>query len=813
MRLRIFIILILSNIHVYSQTIEVAGRVQSDGGSLIEGASVRTKDNKFYIATDIRGRFRLNVPNTYNELIITALAYDTAVISLTDYIDEFVEIVLEPTSGIKEIVIHGEGINAAGDLGIDAQISKVLPSVSGGIEDLVKLNLGVTGSRNEMSSQYSVRGGNFDENLVYVNGIEVYRPQLIREGQQEGLSFINPDLVSKVRFSAGGFGAKYGDKSASVLDVTYKQPRDFGLIASGSLLGGSLSVQGVSRDGYFSYIGGLRYKNTRLYLDSSEVSGDYRPSFFDFQTYMTQHLSNQWSISLLLNAADNQFQFIPEDKDVYFGTITEVYGLFVDFEGQENNRFLNFTGATSLNFRVNEKSEYRLVLSGIKAIENETFDIYGVYSLNQIDSDFGSENAGDSLLNLGYGLYMEHARNLLNVTAYSVALNSVHKISKHELTSGIILKYDSLHDKTDEWELLDSAGYSIPYNGSSVQMYRNIKAVNSLTTNRLEAYIQDVYSFKTTSTIWEFQGGIRGNFNTYNRELLISPRGSMAVLFTGNPHYHKLRFAAGRYYQPPFYKELKQENGNILSGSTAQKSIHFIAGYELKFRALNRDLTLINELYYKSLDNFIPFELDNVRIKYLADKRARGYIRGIDAKIFGDFVVNGAESSFTISVMQTEEEVYSIANQSVEISEGYLPRATDQLVSTNLFLQDYIPGMKSFKAHLNMVFGTGFPFWSSMAGRAAGWQRSSDYKRVDLGASYVLVGADARRKFSGFLGSFKNIWFTMEVFNLLDVKNTISYSWMLVVPNTSIYGAQVQQYAVPNHLSGRRFNLKLSIEI
>ncbi len=809
---KLIIIQILLFGNLFAQSIEIVGRVESDGGRLIEGASVRTPDNLVYTSTDIRGRFRIDVPNSYKYLIITAVSHDTTVFNIETYDGSFAQIKVTENSEIEQVVIHGDGINSAGDLGIDAETVKHLPSVSGNIEDLVKLNLGVTGSRNEMSSQYSVRGGNFDENLVYVNGIEVYRPQLIREGQQEGLSFINPDLVSKVRFSAGGFAARYGDKSASVLDVIYKQARDFGVAASGSLLGGNIAVRGTAAKDKFTYITGLRYKNTRYMLSAFETSGDYKPSFLDFQSYLTWRFSPYVSLGVLINAADNKFHFIPEDKDVYFGTITDIYGLSVDFEGQEINRFTNYTTAASLNFRPTDYANYKFTLSAINAIESETYDIYGVYNLNQIDSDIGSENAGDSLLNLGYGLYMEHARNYLYLTAYSASHLAEISYENHKVQWGATAKYEALSDKIDEWEMLDSAGYSIPYEGNSIELNRNVKAKNSLITKRLDGFLQDATVLETEKMLWEIQGGVRANYNTYNQEILISPRGSAAVLFTENPHNHKLRLASGIYYQPPFYKEIRNKLGTLDKNSLAQKSVHFVVGYEFKFKALNRDLTLINELYYKKLDNFIPFELDNVRISYLTNQRAHGYVSGIDAKIFGDFVVNGAESSFTLSVMQTQEQVYSIDNESIA-NQPYLPRATDQRVSANLFLQDYIPGNKNFKAHLNLVYGTGFPFWLQKVGKSNSLQRSGDYKRVDLGASYIIFGKDARRNYSGTLGKIKNLWLTVEVFNVLDVDNTISYSWMLVVPNSAVYGATVQEYAAPNHLSGIRFNLKLTLEI
>ncbi len=798
-----------------AQNLTVSGRVKSSEGRLLNRASVRTFDGKHIVQTNIKGQFSINLPvnNDYKKLIVTAVAFDTAYINLKSYGGENITVILNSQTNLGEVVVHGDGINASGNMRIDAATAKVLPSVSGNIEDLVKLNIGVTGSRNEMSSQYSVRGGNFDENLVYVNGIEIYRPQLIREGQQEGLSFINPAMVSKVRFSAGGFAAEYGDKSASVLDVTYKQARAFGMEASAGLLGASVSLQGISKDKKLTYISGLRYKNTQYMLNAFETNGDYKPSFLDFQSYISYRINPYWDMGFLLNTADNKFNFIPEDKSVYFGNITEVYGLFIDFEGQETDRFTNTTGALSLNFRPDEHKTFNISLSGIRAKETESFDIYGLYSLNQIQSDLSADNVGDSLLNLGYGLFREHARNTLYVDAFSVNHTAVLNFDTHKIKWGLSVKREILSDEIDEWEMLDSAGYSIPYSGETVNLYRNIKAENSLNVNRFYAYLQDRYLIKKDDYMFEIQGGIRFNYNTYNDEFLISPRASAALMFTDNPHNHKIRFASGLYYQPPFYKELKQADGSLIEGSTAQKSVHYVAGYDFEFKALGRHFKLINELYYKDLDNFIPFELDNVRLIYKANERAEGYVKGFDTKIAGDFVVNGAESSFTLSLMQTKERVYQIDNEIIEDTVGYLPRATDQLISANLFLQDYLPGNKNFKMHLNLIYGSSFPFWSPKYGKAASLQRSADYKRVDLGATWVITGEDARRTYEGKLSKLKSLWLTLEVFNLLDIDNTISYSWMLIVPNPAIYGSEIREYAAPNHLSGRRLNLKISMSL
>lgn len=791
-----------------------SGKLISEEGETIPYAAVRTTDTRFFTQSNQTGNFKISLPEKYKKLLITAVAYDTLIIDLEKYPDGKIgNLILSSSTDIDKIIIRGEGINASGNLRIDAGNVKLLPSVSGNVEDLVKLNLGVIGSRNEMSSQYSVRGGNFDENLVYVNGIEVYRPQLIREGQQEGLSFINPDLVSKVRFSAGGFSARYGDKSASVLDVSYKRARKFGMTASGSLLGANLALEGTAAGNRLTFITGLRYKNTRYMLNAFETKGDYKPSFLDFQSYITWRFNPYWDAGFLINAADNKFNFIPEDKDVYFGTITDIFGMFVDFQGRETDRFTNVTGAIAFNYRPTDYAKYSLNISAVSAREEERFDIIGYYSLNSIQSDFSSENVGDSLLNLGYGMYAEHARNYLDVRKLSINHNSFIISDFNKIEWGASAKYEIISDEIDEWEMLDSAGYSIPYSGENIELYKNIKAENHLEVFRYSAFLQDRILLESKKVLYEILAGMRLNYNTYNEQLLFSPRASAAIKFYKSKNKHKFRIAGGYYYQPPFYKEIRLPDGNLANKKLAQKSLHIVGGYEFNFHALSRDFTMINEVYYKHLDDFTPFELDNVRLLYKPSIRTSGFVKGVDTKIIGDFVVNGAESSFTFSVMQTEEKIKSIGGEAVQDTCGFLPRATDQRISANLFLQDYIPGNKSFKAHLNLVYGTGFPYWSPKHGRCATWRRSTDYKRVDLGASWVLIGKDAKLKPNGFWSNFESLWLTLEVFNLLAVKNTISYSWMLIVPNPAVYGSAIREYAAPNKLSGRRFNLKISLQI
>lgn len=811
MKLKILlVILIFYSYNSFAQFIEVKGTITDSESKPLTGASILTVDGKYNAVSNSDGTYFIKLPNTYNKLLFDFVSAELKIVYLDiNKNSQVIDVKLEAGNEIEAVSVSGLNLNSSGIISVDAKIIDRMPSINDGIEALIKTQLGVIGSRNELSSQYSVRGGNFDENLVYVNGVEIYRPQLIRSGEQEGLSFVNPMMVSSVNFSAGGFSAMYGDKMSSVLDIKYKQPTEFNAAVSLSLLGASAYMENVSKNKKLRFIAGLRYKTTKYMLNSLETQGEYKPSFIDFQFYSVYQINNKLDISLLGNFSDNNFNFIPESRRTNFGTIDRAYGLYVVFNGQERDRFYSYASAVSMNYHPKKNANYSLVFSGLSASESETFDIESGYSLNELNRDIGSEGAGDSLLNLGNGYFINHARNYLNINVMSAQLRAAYSMYNNSLSWGLKYKAEYIDDKIDEWQMLDSADYSIPYNGNEIELYKSFKAENSITNNRLEAFVENTAFFNTLSGDFQLNTGIRASYSSRINEFLFSPRISAAYK-PGNFRQTVFRFSAGIYSQPSFYKEMRKFDGSLVNNSLAQKSIHFVLGNDIRFNALGRNLLLKTEVYYKILDNIIPFEIDNVRVRYYADRRAKGYAAGIDTKISGEFVP-GVDSWLSLSVMKTEENIFDNGT-GLDDGLGYLPRASDQRVSAALFLQDYLPGHKNFKAHLNLLYGTGFSFWPPESGREKVIFTSPDYKRVDLGASAVLVSEEKTYK-STLLKNIKSLWLTVEVLNLLDVDNTISYIWLSVVPNTSMPFTKVYDtYAVPNHLTSRRFNLKLSIK-
>lgn len=810
-KIAFFIIFFCSPFFLFSQSIKIYGNIKDETNKTVAFVNIFTEDNKFHDISDSLGRFAVKISDSYSFIYFQYLNDEPLKVKIPKNQGSIkMNITLGATNRIDDVIIEADKVNATGIISVEAKISEVLPSISGGIESLIKTELGVAGSRNELSSKYSVRGGSFDENLVYVNGIEIYRPQLIRSGQQEGLSFINPKMVSKAKFSSGGFEAKYGGKLSSVLDISYKHADKNEFSVDASFLGGSLYYQRLSKNNKLSIISGLRYKSTRYLLNSLETTGDYNPRFLDFQTYLSYRINRKFDIRFLGNISDSKFNFIPKSDKTNFGNVEKLLSLDVFYTGQETDRFYSNTGALSFNFHPNKNLNYSVNLSVYSADESEKFDIIGFYNLNQLNNDIGSENAGDSTLNLGNGAYMQHARNYLLINGFQATHTAYYKKNNHYLNWGIIYKYDLINDKIDEWNLLDSASYSVPDNKTELTVDENIKSENKqLENNRFTAYIQDKYLIQDYLMQYEFIGGMRFHYNTLSDEFLWSPRVAIAAK-SGGKNKSVFRFSSGIYYQPVFYREIRKFDGSISENKSAQKSIHFVLGHQFQFKALGRNFKLFTEIYYKKLNNIIPFEMDNIRVKYYADTRTSGYVKGIDTKLKGDFVP-GIDSWFSLSFLKTEEKITGIINN-VD-SSFYIPRPTDQRVTANLFVQDYLPGNKNFKAYLNFVFGTGFPFGEPRNIIYKAQYRSFSYQRVDLGASAVLIKENKTYQ-SKFLNYFKSVWLTVEVFNMLAIQNTISYRWIHVVPNSSIAVNDINNnFPVPYNLTGRRFNLKLSVKI
>jgi hypothetical protein len=720
---------------------------------------------------------------------------------------------------------------------LDPKIAVTIPNPSGQFETILKTYPGVS-SNNELSSQYSVRGGNFDENLVYVNDIQIYRPFLIRSGQQEGLSFINGKMVESVYFSAGGFEAKYGDKMSSVLDVKYKDPIDNEGSVSFSLQGADVFLAGSSNNYRFTYNTGIRYQTNQYVLSSLNTKGSYRPNFTDIQTYLTYDVTEKWEIAFLGNYARNSYKFIPQTRETEFGTINQALKLTIAFEGQEVDKFNTYFGAISNTFRPKQNVKLSFIASAYKSLEDETFDIYGGYRIDELERDLSKDNFGDVKFNRGIGLFLNHGRNYLDATV----INVQHKGQKLDKTKstwwGFLAQSEHIDDKINQWDMIDSAGYSIPhpqdsvgYTNSSAQpyqylnLYQTFRTATTVSSFRYTGYGQREYRWMRDSVKYTFNGGVRFNYWTLNKQLLVSPR-AMVSMLPNWQHNVMFRFATGVYYQPPFYKEFRDFNGNTNLNIKAQRSLHFIFGTDYEFKAWGRPFKFIGELYYKYMDNVIPYEVDNVRIRYYGTNNAVAYATGVDLKINGEFV-KGTESWLSVSVMQTKENLlddeyyiylnsdgdtiisgYTVNNvpaDSIHITPGWIPRPTDQRVNVGLYFSDYFPNNPNLKMHLTLFFGTGLPFGPpNNHERYKAVLRMPPYRRVDIGFSYLIKDAKKEMKRNNVFGYFKNIWIQAQIFNLLQINNTISYLW--------VEDFTGRQYAVPNYLTSRQLNVKMTFE-
>jgi len=805
----IIIVLIFLSISAFGQDNAVVyGTIRLSNNKPIELAEIFLAGYPGGTTTDKNGKYEFVVPaNKQLTIYFNYLGYKRVdkKIRLKTGERKLINITLKiDGQELRGVNVKAERERSMSITRLDPKIIDVLPDMSGNFEAVLKTFPGVS-SNNEMSSQYSVRGGNFDENLVYVNDIEVYRPFLVRSGQQEGLSFINPDLVSSILFSAGGFEAKYGDKMSSVLDIKYKKPTEFAASISASLLGATAHLQGSTDDHRFTHITGLRYKSTRYVLSSLDTKGNYKPTFIDFQTYLTFDVSDKFEIDFLGNFAQNKYLFAPETGETSFGTVHEALKLKVYYEGQELNQFTTYTGAVAGHYRVNDNFKLSLIASAFRTQEEETFDVMGQYFLNELDNQLGSDNLGDSLMNLGIGTFLNHARNYLDVSVTSISHKAQLSINEHFIQWGVKAQHEIINNILNEWEMIDSAGYSLPYSDSEVLLSSTIKSQTDLQANRFTSFFQDTYMFSIDSAECSFTAGIRANYFDLNNELLISPRFNASI----KPNWEKdylFRFAAGYYYQPPFVKEMKDLDGKINTEIKAQKSIHLVAGSDLNFTAWDRPFKFITEIYYKKLENLIPYDVDNVRIRYYGNNNSEGYATGIDFKVNGQFV-NGVESWASLSFMNTREVIDGTfvrytSDSTIQIAgnSGYIPRPTDQIMNFGLFFQDYLPGFPSYKMQLSLLYGTGLPFGPPNSYKAIADLRMPAYRRVDIGFSKVIKSENKESKVA-MLKNFKSLWVSVEIFNLLQIKNTISHIWITDIRN--------HQYAVPNYLTSRRINIKL----
>lgn len=670
------------------------------------------------------------------------------------------------------------------------------PDASGNaVESMITTMAGVSSS-NELSSQYSVRGGTYDENSVYINGIEVYRPQLISSGQQEGLSIINPDLVGAVAFSTGGFGAEYADKMSSALDIRYRQPESFEGAVGISLMGGNVALGQSS--GSFSQLHGVRYKSNSSLLGSMETKGEYDPKFFDYQTNLTLRMGAKWTMSFLGNIAINTYKFTPQNRTTNFGTANDAKQFKVYFDGHEKDRFETFFGAYTLGFKPSGSTDLSLIVSGFLTNELVTYDISGEYWLDQAGGSSGEDQVGGEL---GVGRYHEHARNRLKSSVFDISFKGESRFGKHRLGYGVVFKKEQFMERTREWERRDSAGYSLPFDPDALKVVYNLSSHHDLSSTRFSAFLQDNIKFSSSSGFFNLNAGLRLSYWDFNKEFLFSPRVSIGFVPERNSRW-TFRFSTGLYYQSPFYKEFRIQETDLLGNTTvelnneikSQRSLQFIFASDYTFRAMNRPFKFTAEAYYKALSNLVPYEIENLKIVYSGRNEASGFATGLDMKLFGQFVP-GSDSWISFSLMKTSENLNGVK----------VPRPNDRRYGLALYFTDYFPKVPKLKFSLRGIFNDGLPMTAPRSTRDKGYFRTPAYKRVDVGLQYGLLTPlkDGESR-EGFWRHFKSIWLGFDVFNLLDISNVSSYYWVTDVNE--------MQYAVPNYLTRRQFNVRLTID-
>jgi hypothetical protein len=808
----IIVLLCFPIISISQDYIHVNGKVIDKDSKPIPNVNVYFPNTNIGVTSNFNGRFYLEFPaSTEDSLIISHMGYHNKKIpvEIVKIRDTLIVTLEERAEEIEQVEVRSNFQSDQSLIRIEKKAFEMMPVTSGEVESIIKKMPGVS-SRSELSYQYSVRGGNYDENLIYVNGIKIYRPITVRSGKQEGLSFLNSDMVSSINFSAGGFEAQYGDKMSSVLDIRYERPQAFDGSVDMSLLGGALHLQDVSDNGKFSYNTGVRYKTNSYLLNSLDVDADYRPQFYDLQTFLTYRFNEKLNLNFLGNYSLNRYRFVPHTRETSFGTIQNSLNLKIYYEGQEVDKFENYTGAFSLNYYPSSDLSLKFTASAFTTKEEETFDILGQYFLNELDKSMDSETYGDSIMNIGVGGFLEHARNRLDGQVRSLAHRGSWVNGLHNFKWGLKLSHKAFNDHVNEWKMVDSAGYSIPYSDSEVNLYNSVNADNELSYTRLTGYFQDTYSFSTLNAKWNFNAGVRLTYGNLIESLLVSPRFSVAIepKTIDNWEFH---FASGYYYQPPFYKEMKRRDGSLNKNIDAQKSIHFVMGAEYDFMAWGRPFKYTADVYYKRLENLIPYKINNVRVDYMGENRAEGYAAGIDMKVNGEFV-EGVESWASLSLMKTEEDMrndYYINEEGERVEPGYYPRPTDQRFTFSLFFQDYIPNYPSYKMLLSLHYGSRIPFYPPNSERYDNVFRMPEYKRVDLGFSKLISGKKKEGEKTGPFKYIESLWLGIEVFNLMNINNTISYQWIKTVGNQR---GQAGEYAVPNYLTSRRFNLKLKMK-
>ena len=796
----IIIICLIATLKMMAQEFTLQGRVTDDDNNPVELATVSVVSQGKVAFTSLKGEFSMHLHSADSVAVkFSMIGYKTKVRVLRKPRGkQTLQVVLHTDATmLGDVNVTGEKIQSDQTQEIKIKDIKMAPSANGnGVEGIIQQQAGVS-THSELSSQYNVRGGAFDENYVYINNVEVYRPFLVRSGQQEGLSVINPYMVDKIGFSTGGYGAKYGDKMSSALDITYKT-----LKAKGKkpVVEGSLAASLLGTDAYIgigtrklSWLNSVRYKTTSYLLGSLETKGEYKPNYLDYQTYLSYQPNKRWKIDFIGYISDNHYNFEPSDRETSFGTMENVKSFRVYFDGHEKDRFLTYFGTLGITRNITRNTSLSLLGSAFYTKEQEKYDIQGQYWLDQTET---SEN-------LGVGTYFEHARNYLSARVMSAKLMLRHKVQKHNVEAAVTLKREHIEENSIEYEMRDSAGYSVPHTGKDLYMIYSMKARNELNANRMETYIQDTYRFSggiadstgNGQTHYTLNYGVRMSHWNFNRETILSPRISLAII-PANHENTTLRLAAGLYYQAPFFKELRDTttvNGVTVASLNekikSQRSIHFIAGYDYRFRMNDQRFKFSAEAYYKALSNIVPYSVSNVKVVYYGQNECSGHAAGLDFKLYGEFVP-GTDSWLSLSLMDTK----------MKLNGKSIPLPTDQRYAVNLFFTDYFPGSRKWRMSLKLAFADGLPFAAPHKELETNSFRATAYRRADIGMSYQLLD-NSRHEKKTFL---KNVTLGVDCLNLFGIDNVNSYYWVTDVTN--------QQYAVPNYLTGRQLNARVLLE-
>ena len=796
----IIIICLIATLKMMAQEFTLQGRVTDDDNNPVELATVSVVSQGKVAFTSLKGEFSMHLHSADSVAVkFSMIGYKTKVRVLRKPRGkQTLQVVLHTDATmLGDVNVTGEKIQSDQTQEIKIKDIKMAPSANGnGVEGIIQQQAGVS-THSELSSQYNVRGGAFDENSVYINNVEVYRPFLVRSGQQEGLSVINPYMVDKIGFSTGGYGAKYGDKMSSALDITYKT-----LKAKGKkpVVEGSLAASLLGTDAYIgigtrklSWLNSVRYKTTSYLLGSLETKGEYKPNYLDYQTYLSYQPNKRWKIDFIGYISDNHYNFEPSDRETSFGTMENVKSFRVFFDGHEKDRFLTYFGTLGITRNITRNTSLSLLGSAFYTKEQEKYDIQGQYWLDQTET---SEN-------LGVGTYFEHARNYLTARVMSAKLMLRHKVKKHNAEAAVTLKREHIEENSIEYEMRDSAGYSVPHTGKDLYMIYSMKARNELNANRMETYIQDTYRFSggtadstgNGQTHYTLNYGVRMSHWNFNRETILSPRISLAII-PANHENTTLRLAAGLYYQAPFFKELRDTttvNGVTVASLNekikSQRSIHFIAGYDYRFRMNDQRFKFSAEAYYKALSNIVPYSVSNVKVVYYGQNECCGHAAGLDFKLYGEFVP-GTDSWLSLSLMDTK----------MKLNGKSIPLPTDQRYAVNLFFTDYFPGSRKWRMSLKLAFADGLPFAAPHKELETNSFRATAYRRADIGMSYQLLD-NSRHEKKTFL---KNVTLGVDCLNLFGIDNVNSYYWVTDVTS--------QQYAVPNYLTGRQLNARVLLE-